>query len=91
MPKILCFCVCDRAGTDISEIGKNQAKKDKNEHEFGKRVKSQSRGSKLPLFSSDCQNTPCGITKGQNYSLYKKFAKLAEMVPQVWKIDRNGP
>jgi hypothetical protein len=32
----LCFCVCDRAGTNISEIGINQAKKDKNEHEFAK-------------------------------------------------------
>jgi hypothetical protein len=30
------FCVCDRAGTDISEIGINQAKKDKNEHQFAR-------------------------------------------------------
>jgi hypothetical protein len=65
MPKILCFCVCDHAGTDISEIGINQAKKDKNEHEFGNRIKSQSRGRKLPFLSSEFQKTPWRITKCQ--------------------------
>ena len=83
MPKILCFCVFDRAGTDILEIGTNQAKKDKNEHEFGNHIKSQSRESKLPLLSSDCQNTPWRITKFEKQSLEQKFAKLAEMVPQI--------
>jgi hypothetical protein len=50
---------------DISEIGINRAKKDKNEHEFGKRIKSQSQGSKLPFLCSDYQNIPWGITEFQ--------------------------
>jgi hypothetical protein len=32
------------------------------------------------FFSSDCQNTTCGIKKCQKLSLEQKFAKLAEMV-----------
>ena len=82
MPKILCFCVCDRAGTDISETGINQAKNDKNEHEIGKHVKSQSRGSKLPFMSSNCQNIPYGITKCQKQSLEHRLKNW-----QKWSLN----
>ena len=35
MPKILCFCVCDRAGTDILKICIIEAKKTKTRTRFG--------------------------------------------------------
>jgi hypothetical protein len=81
MSKILCFCVCDRAGTDISETGINQAKKDKNEHEIGKHVKSQSRGSKLPFFELRLSKYTLGNHRMPEIVLGAKFEDLAEMVP----------
>lgn len=47
MRKILCFCVCDHAGTDIENLDNNQAKKTKTSTRFRKVSKAEAEEANL--------------------------------------------
>lgn len=56
MPKNCMICVCEYAGTDITQKDEKQAKTRQNEHESGRWSNSQSCDSKVNISPSDIQD-----------------------------------
>lgn len=75
----------------LQKLAKIRPKRTKMRTSLENVSKAKAGKAKLPLLSSDCQNTTCGIRKWQKQFLEQKFAKLAGMVPQVCKLTEMAP